>query len=161
MDSPVNTPARIPTSKVRSSVLVHGLICCALYIGFLLLMKLVNLWHITELRFLNYVILFFIGGVYQIKKWIHERKAYVHFLQVFGTVFFTGIWSFFLFSIFLWIWGSYDQALSDLFSKHTSGFFLSVPYVAILFEGSAISIIVAFINMQYFRRFEEGEEEAK
>jgi len=147
----------VPISKVRSSVLVYGSLSCVLYIIFLLVMKAVGLLHVTELRFVNYVILFFVGH-YAMRRWIKQEHTFVPFLQVIGTVFFIGFFSFFLFSVFLYVYSLYNVELSELFIQSTYGYFKQVPSIVILFEGSAASIIVAFINMQYFRRYEEGEK---
>jgi hypothetical protein len=157
MDSVQLKPASISLTRMRNSVLVYGTICSAIYIAFLLVMKLFGLMHITELRFVNYVILCMVG-LYQIKQWIKQTGAYVPFLQVLATVFFTGVWSFILFSVFLFAYTRYDAELADLFVQRTRGVFPVVPSIVILFEGAASSIIVAFINMQYFRRYEEGEK---
>ena len=113
--------------------------------------------RVTELRFVNYLILCLVC-LYQIKHWIKQTGAFVPFLQVLGTVLFTGIWSFILFSVFLFVYTKYDQELSELFVRKTMGTFPAVPSIVILFEGAGASIIVAFINMQYFRRYEEGEK---
>jgi hypothetical protein len=150
-------PGGVSLAKMRTSVIVYGAVCCALYIVFLLIMKVAGLAHITELRFVNYVILFFIG-MSEIKRWIRQEHTFVPFLQVIGAVFFTGLVSFFLFSIFLYVYTIYDAQMADLFSQSTHGYFREVPSIVILMEGAAASIIVAFINMQYFRRYEEGEK---
>jgi predicted membrane protein len=97
-------------------------------------------------------------GLYQIKKWIKETGSYVVFLQVLGTVFFTGLWSFILFGFFLYVYTLYDNELAQLFVQKSMGMFPAAPSIIILFEGAGASIIVAFINMQYFRRYEEGEK---
>ncbi|HXB41860.1 MAG TPA: hypothetical protein VNZ49_15065 [Bacteroidia bacterium] len=135
---------------------MNGILCCVMYIVFLLLMQAFNLLHITQLRVVNYIILWLVC-IYQVKKWITKNGTYVPFLQVLGATFFTGIWSFLLFSIFLFFYTRYNTYLAELFIKHTEGFTGDIPSVVILFEGSGVSIIVAFINMQYFRRYEEGE----
>jgi hypothetical protein len=152
----VNNP-ELSLAKIRSTVLVYGSVCCLLYITFLMAMKLVGLMHVTELRFVNYVILCLVG-LYEIRRWIRQRHTYVPFLQVIGTVFFTGLWSFLLFSIFLYVYSRFDMELNELFVKNTLGYFAAMPSIVIFFEGSAASIIVAFINMQYYRRYEEGEK---
>jgi len=157
MDSAETKSANISLSQMRNSILIYGTVCCIIYIAFLLLMKLFGLMRVTELRFVNYLILCLVC-LYQIKHWIKQTGAFVPFLQVLGTVLFTGIWSFILFSVFLFVYTKYDQELSELFVRKTMGTFPAVPSIVILFEGAGASIIVAFINMQYFRRYEEGEK---
>jgi hypothetical protein len=150
----------VPLSKIVNAVIGYGILCCGLYIIFLLVMKVAGLLHVTELRFVNYVILCLVG-MFEIRRWIKTRQSFVPFLQVIGTVFFTGVLSFFLFSIFLLIYSKFNTELAELFVEHTQGYFQSMPSVVIFFEGSAASIIVAFINMQYYRRYEEGEKSPK
>jgi hypothetical protein len=157
MESAEIKSANISLSKMRNSVLLYGIVCCVVYIVFLLLMKLLGLMHITELRFVNYLILCFIS-LYQVKRWIKQTGAYVPFLQVLGTVLLTGMWSFILFSAFLFLYTRYDIELAELFVQKTKGVFPAMPSIVILFEGGGASIIIAFINMQYFRRYEEGEQ---
>jgi len=150
----------ISLSRMKTSVLVYGSVACLFYVVFILAMKLVGLIHVTELRMVNYLVLFFVGFA-QIKRMIKVSGTYVPFLGVFGTVLFTGLWSFFLFSIFLFIYGKFDYQLNELFLERAGNVFKSVPSIIIFFEGSAVSIIIAFINMQYFRRYEEGEKSPK
>jgi hypothetical protein len=147
----------LPMAKIRKTVLVYGSVCAVFYIAFMLIMKLVGLLHITELRMVNYVILCLVC-LFEIRQWIKQRHTYVPFLQVFGTAFFTGLWSFLLFSAFCYVYSRYDAELRQLFFENTYGVFPNVPSIVLFFEGSAASIIVAFINMQYFRRYEEGEK---
>ncbi|MBA3665721.1 MAG: hypothetical protein H0W61_16180 [Bacteroidetes bacterium] len=156
MESIKITTPELPIGKVAKFVLIHGGISCAFYIVFMLLMKLVGLLEVTELRMVNYVILCLVC-LYEIRKWVKRRESYVPFLQVFCTAFFTGLWSFFLFSVFLFVYAKFDHQLNTLFAQQPMVLFNNVPSVMIFFEGSAVSIIVALINLQYFRRFEEGE----
>jgi hypothetical protein len=123
----------------------------------MLVMKLAGFLEITELRMVNYVILCLVC-MYEIRKWVRDRETYVPFLQVFGTSFFTGLWSFFLFSVFLFVYAKFDPQLTELFAQQPLVVFSNFPSILIFFEGSAVSIIVALINLQYFRRFEEGEK---
>jgi hypothetical protein len=119
-------------------------------------MKMLNLMHVTELRMINYLILCLVC-LYQIKRQVNKAGAYVPFLQVFFTTFFTGLFSFFLFSVFLFAYTRFDIELGELFVQHVPLSLRQLPTAVILFEGSAASIIVGFINLQYFRRYEEGE----
>jgi hypothetical protein len=149
-------PARIPLPKVRKSIATWAAICCAIYIVFLFIMKFAGLMEVTGLRVVNYLVLFLVS-FFGIKKWVSQTEHFVPFLTVFLTTLFTGIFSFALFCIFLIIYGGFDPNLTDLFHKVAPDTLKGVPSAIILFEGSAVSIIVAFINMQYFRRYEEGE----
>jgi hypothetical protein len=152
-------PARIPRAKVRNTIFALGAICCVFYIVFLLIMKAMGLIEVTGLRAVNYVVLFFVC-FFGIKRWINQTEHFIPFLTVFVTAFLTGVFSFLLFSIFLLFYTKFDHSMTELFNKNAPMSLQSIPSVIILFEGSAISIITAFINMQYFRRYEEGEVSA-
>jgi hypothetical protein len=152
--------ARTPIAKVRNSILRFGVICSVFYIIYFLLMRAFGLTHITALRAVNYLVLFAVC-FYGIKKWVSKTKAYVPFLTVFGITFFSGLFSFLLFSIFLFFYMRFDTSFNEVVSEYVPSIFRDYPSVLVFFEGSAISIIVGFINMQYFRRYEEGEVELK
>jgi hypothetical protein len=149
-------PAKIPVTKVRNSIVVFAAISCGFYILFLLLMQAFDLMHVTGLRVVNYLFLFavcFAG----IRRWIYQSEHFVPFLTVFTTCLVTGVLSFIMFGLFLMIYSGFNTELNDLFNRHAPDALRSVPTAMVLFEGTAVSIIVAFINMQYFRRYEEGE----
>src|ERR1043166_6978904 len=110
----MHNPVKLSIRQMRNSILVFGAIACACYILFLLLMKLMNLMHVTELRWFNYVFLCLLC-IYQIKRWIRKTGNYVPFLQVFSISFFTGIFSFVLFSVFLDIYSRFDPEMEKLF----------------------------------------------
>ena len=152
--------AKISTRKIRNSILAYGFVACLLYIVFLLTMKMFDLVHITELRMVNYVILLFVCFA-EIKRWVNKTGAYVPFLKVFTMSFFTGIWSFLLFNLFLYAYTQFDFELNELFIQTVAKPFQFQPTTVIMLEGSAMSIIVAFINLQFFRRYEEGEVSPK
>src|ERR1041384_5841378 len=143
-------PARIPVTKVRNSILKWGAMCCAIYIVFMLLMQAFNLLEVTGLRAVNYLVLFIVCFA-GIKRWVSQSEHFVPFLTVFTTALLTGVFSFALFSIFLMIYAGFNPTLNDLFNKHAPDTLRSITSVLILIEGAAVSIIVAFINMQYFR----------
>lgn len=145
---------------MRNSIFSYAGTACLLYIAFLLLMKLINLMHVTELRMVNYVLLCLIC-IYQIKRWVNKTGSYIPFLQVFFTAFFTGLFSFVFFCVFLLVYTKFDTELNELFVQNAPATFRFLPSIVIFFEGSAASIIVALINLQYFRRYEEGEVSPK
>jgi hypothetical protein len=149
-----------PITKVRNSILRFGIICSVLYIVFFLLMSAFGLAHITAFRIVNYVFLWAVC-FYGIKKWMSKSGAFVPFLTVFGITFFTGMLSFLLFSIFLFLYSRFDSSFTRLVSVNVPTFLREYPSVLVFCEGAAISIIIGFINMQYFRRYEEGEAEVK
>lgn len=149
-------PGSIPVKERRRSIFITGLVCCVLYILFLLSMQAFNLLHVTELRGVNYLILW-MACIFQVRRWMKKRGTFVPFLQVLSSSLFTGIWSFALYCIFLSLYARYNPYLAGLFVEHAQGFGGDFPTIIVFFEGSGVSIIIAFINMQYFRRYEEGE----
>ncbi|MCW3075680.1 MAG: hypothetical protein JWO32_289 [Bacteroidetes bacterium] len=112
--------------------------------------------EVTSLRMVNYFILWLVTFI-QIKKWITQTGKPIPFLQVYCVVFFTGVFSFFLFSVFLFLYAHMDPYIAGILAKHAAGLMHSIPSVIILFEGAGASIIIALINMIYFTRYEEGE----
>lgn len=155
-----NKPAVLPDSKIRNGIFVVGSLCGLSYIGFFLLMRELGLMHVTELRVFNYIVL--VGAVFvMLRKWVMETHHYIPFLKVVGAAFFTGLWSFIVFSLFLVIWTNYDYELYNLFLKKTHGTFDTWPEFVVLFEGAGASIVTAFFMMQYFRRYEDGRPYAE
>ncbi len=148
--------AKLSLTKMSSSIAAYAMISCILYIAFLLLMKYFGLERLTELRMFNYVLLC-VACIIQIKRWVRKTGTYVPFLQVFFTAFFTGVLSFLLFGIFLEIFIQFDYTLKDLFLQNVPTQFQFLPSIVVFFEGTAVSIIVALINLQYFRRYEEHD----
>jgi hypothetical protein len=144
--------------QMRNSVLLFGAIGCACYIVFMLIMRAANLLHVTELRWVNYVILCLLCIV-EIKRWVTRTGKFVPFLQVFSVSFFTGIFSFLLFSIFIDIYSAFDPQMKQILAENVPHAFEYLPSTVLFLEGSAISIITALICLQYFRRYEEGEVE--
>ncbi|MBA3664950.1 MAG: hypothetical protein H0W61_12180 [Bacteroidetes bacterium] len=112
--------------------------------------------EITELRLVNYFIIWAVT-FFQIKKWIKETGKFIPFLQVYCVVFFTGTFSFILFSLFLYLYTHLDPYVAAIMTKHTTGMIRSIPSIILAFEGAGASIIIALINMVYFTRYEEGE----
>jgi hypothetical protein len=131
-------------------------ISAAFYIIYFLVMKALGLTHITALRAVNYLMLFAVC-FYGIKKWVSQTGHFIPFLTVFATTFFTGIFSFLLFSVFLLYYSQFDSSFTQMMTSYVPAIFREIPSLIIFCEGAAVSIIIGFINMQYFRRYEEGE----
>lgn len=150
----------ISASQIKKSVFLTGIGSAVFFIVFFIAMQLLNLIHVTELRLVNYVVLF-LAGFYQLKRLFDNGKTRVSYLQGFGTVFFTGIFSYLIFALFLYFYVRLDHQLEMLFWENIPIdpiYSLPLPFITIFFEGSAISIIVALILMQYYRKYEEGED---
>lgn len=129
-----------------------------IYLGivlFFFLMKLLGLDHITELRLLNFIFVFWgINGA--IKKNILKNNTN-HYLSNFYIGFATSILGVILISVSLtfylfYIQPSFINTIEDL---NMWGANLSPPLVAfaILVEGLASSIIITFILMQYWKKY--------
>ena len=116
-----NIEAKVSTLQLRNIIFKFGFISCSLYIAFLLLMKMCGFMQITELRTVNYLILGAVG-FYEIGQVVKREHGYISFLTVLSTVFFTGLFSFFLFSIFTFMYSKIDVEMADLLLKSTQNF---------------------------------------
>lgn len=150
-----NKPAHIPDSKIRTGIFVVGSICGLIYIGFMLLMKVLGFLHITELRAFNHIVLL-VAAFLMIRKWIAESHHYIPFLKVVSATFFTGLWSFILFAVFLHVYALFDYELYALLRLKTHETLATWPEFWVLFEGAGAAIVSALLLMQYFRQYEDG-----
>ncbi|MFN0189876.1 MAG: hypothetical protein ACKVQV_14335 [Bacteroidia bacterium] len=131
-----------------------GLVICALYIGFFLLMKALNLGHISELRYINFLILI-LGLIYVFNYF--KRPGYkIEYLSGMGLGFITSTVSLMPFAFFLYLYFSYIDP--DLLIKIKSGSTLMSSYltplasaIGVAIEGIAYGVIVSFIIMQYYK----------
>jgi hypothetical protein len=116
--------------------------------------KIFHLESVTELRFINYLLLFPIAysvlKTYYIK---HDQK--IEYFTGFTMVFLIGalgqLWYSILFSIYLHIDTQFMTYLTTQFPRKILYPELSIAFV-LLSEGVSISIIVALATMQYFKR---------
>jgi hypothetical protein len=150
-----NKPAQIPDSMVRRGIFVVGTVCGLIYIGFMLLMKAFGLLHITELRAFNHIVLL-VAAFIMIRRWITQTHHYVPFLKVVAASFFTGLWSFILFAVFLHVYALFDYELYTLLRLNTHETLATWPEFWVLFEGAGAAIVTSLLLMQYFRMYEDG-----
>jgi hypothetical protein len=153
-------PARLPFSLLQRDIFIYGLAACIQYIVVMVVMQIFGLLEIIELRMINYVLLC-LTTIYQVKKRISETGRYIPFLKVFILTLLTGAMSFALFSIYIYVYSFFDTPFYEMLLKHTPGEIRSIPALIILFEGIGVSVIIGFINLQYFLRYEEQEAEIK
>ena len=148
--------AKISFSKMKKNIFLFGIINCAIYIILFFAFKYLNFKDITGLRVINYVALTLVS-LYQIHNLIKQRHGYMPFLDSFCLTFFTGTWSFMLFSAFIYIYSWCDPYLHELFIMDSSSQNKLVAAMLVFFEGSGGSIIIALIAMFYAGRYQDGE----
>jgi hypothetical protein len=149
-------PANIPFSRLVPSILLFAAIACVEYILLLVLMQQLGLVQIVELRMINYVLLS-LTTIYEVKRLMKQNGGYFRFLKVLMITMLTGSVSFALFSLYLFAYSYFDKAFFEMLQKHSPGAIRSIPALIVLFEGIGVSVIVGFINMQYFLRYETPE----
>jgi hypothetical protein len=148
--------AKISFSKLKKNIFLFGIINCAVYIILFLAFKYLNFKNITSLRVVNYVALILVS-LFQIHNLIKRKNGYIPFLESFGLIFFTGTWSFMLFSAFIYIYSWCDPYLHELFIMDSSSQNKLVAAMLVFFEGSGGSLIIALITMFYSGMYEDGE----
>lgn len=77
------------------------------------------------------------------------------FLRSFSLVFFTGVWAFVLFGVFIIVIFLLDKEFADQLTG--TGEQMLTPIIVIISEGAGGSIIVALICMMYADRFYDHE----
>ena len=147
--------SKIIFPKMKTKIFVFGTLNCVVYIILFMSFRYFNLLHYSGLRMLNYVT-FFILSLYQINRWVKQIGAYVPSLQAFVVVFFTGAWSFLLFTCFIFACSLFDPYITELYFNMYGKLNSSSSFLIFL-EGLAGSIIIAMIAMMYSDRYEDGE----
>src|SRR6185437_13115298 len=142
------TEAKISFSKLKKNIFIFGIIDCVFFIILFFAFKYLNFKDITGLRVINYAALALIS-LYQIHKLIKQRNGYIPFLESFCLTFFTGSFSFLLFSAFIYIYSWCDPYLYELFIMDSTSQNKLVAAILVFFEGSGGSIIIALIAMFY------------
>jgi len=142
-------------SITKKKILVFGILNCVVYIILFMSFRCFNLLQFSGLRMLNYVSLFLIS-LYQIKRWVKQIGTYIPPLQAFCAIFFTGSWSFMLFSGFIFVYSLFDPYVTELYFN-TYGQLQSWSALLIFFEGVAGSMVITMITMMYSNRYENGE----
>ncbi|MFI5220468.1 MAG: hypothetical protein ACHQNT_13365 [Bacteroidia bacterium] len=146
---------KIPAKEFKMIIFKYAAIAGFLYVIYFLLMKAAGLAHITELRFVNYL-LFAIAGSLEIQT-IKEKSANrIHYLQGLGVTFITGLLSFLIMGVFIFIYSFFDpffiDAVSHMYPAAKPFAHLSAPFLVVS-EGIAYSAIISFCLMQYFKKY--------
>jgi uncharacterized BrkB/YihY/UPF0761 family membrane protein len=123
-------------------------------------MRIFNVLHVTGLKMINYVS-FCLIGLYQIKKIAQDGEMRFSFLKGFSLIFFTGIFSFLLFAIFIFIFSQIDSSLNNVYFHFAEGDQQITPFILVFFKGSAASIIIALIVAIYSEKFSDKKREEK
>lgn len=118
------------------------------------LAKLFNLEGVLGLRFINYLLLFFI--VYAALKKSYDTHGHkMEYFRGFSMAFLISalgqLWYSILFFIYLHIDNGFKSFLLDQFPGKVIYPELSIAFI-VLIEGASIGLIVALATMQYFKR---------
>ncbi len=131
-----------------------GLVVCGLCIGFFLLMNALDLGHISELRYFNFLIL--ILGLIFVFNYFKRPGRKIDYLPGMGLGFITSTVSLIPFAFFLYLYFSYIDP--DLLIKIKSSSTLMSSYltplasaIGVAIEGIAYGVIVSFVIMQYYK----------
>ena len=118
-------------------------------------MNLINLTHVTELRFLNFFIM--LGGlIIAMRKYLKSRNYRVNYLEgmVMGSI--IGGFASFLFGMFMFFYLKYlDPTFMDYLATHVMfGTYLtpSAGAFLVMMEGAASAAIITFGILQLHKR---------
>ena len=141
----------IPTLAAKASALI-----CTSFIAYFLLMQYLSLLHITELRFLNIIIL--ITGLVTTYRYYRKKTKILNILYFDGLLLgiLTSVASFLFFAIFVYIYFRADPALLQVLKGNTimMGFGSVTPAnaaVTVVIEGVISGLIISFAIMQYYK----------
>lgn len=146
---------KLPRREANKIIVRYSVIGGILFIAYFLLMQLMGLAHVTILRFANYLI-FVLIGIFELQKIREKCNNQIYYLQGFGINIITGIFSFMIFGVFVFIYSYFDPFFIDTVSRmypasasfaHYNAVFLVVS------EGIAYSAILSLCLMQYYKRF--------
>lgn len=131
-----------------------GLVISAFFIGFFLLMITLDLGHISELRYFNF--LFLILGLVYVFRYFKRPGRKISYLPGIGLGFITSTVSLIPFAFFLYVYFSYLDP--ELLIKIKSGTTLMSSYltplasaIGVAIEGTAYGVIISFVIMQYYK----------
>ena len=141
----------IPKLAVKAAVRI-----CISFIVYFMMMKYLNLIHITSLRFLNIFIL--IGGLFATYRYYRAQTKILNIEYFDGILLgiLTSIASFIFFAIFIYISFRAEPALLQVLKGNTimMGFGSLTPAYAaatVIIEGTFSGLIISFAIMQYYK----------
>ena len=141
---------------IKNNGIYYGIFTGIALILYFLLMKLLGLEHIFELRMFNFVIMGV--GVYfalRLRYFIlHEKVGYLRGLM---TGLRTGFTALFIFVIFMSVYVMvFDRNILEIMEVKgawgSAGTIYELAGIVVI-EGAAGVFILAFMNMQYFKRY--------
>jgi hypothetical protein len=135
-------------------VLSKSVMVAIMFMFIFAIAKIFHLESVTELRFINYVLLFPVAYSV-IKKYYDQHGHKIEYFTGFTMVFLIGalgqFWYSLLFFFYLHIDSQFMDYLMAQFPRKILYPELSIAFV-LLSEGISISVIVALATMQYFKR---------
>jgi hypothetical protein len=141
---------------LKRIIVTHGIIAAVSYVVFFFIMRAFGLLEVTELRFVNYAIF----GIVSYFALSELRKHFsLNYFQDLGASFLVGIVSFFFLSLFIYFYLHIDISFANYLKVYAADGHSSPSELSIIlfFEGSAMSAIVSFCVMQYFKKFMDKE----
>src|SRR6185436_4519512 len=142
--------------EANKIIFTYGVTGAVTYIVYFLIMWAVGLIGHTELRYVNYALCGIVGFM-AMQKVKHQEGGHVTYLQGLGIAFLTGVVSFILLALFVFIFaklnpGFLAAVLKDsplAFDVYTDPAIVAASLIAC--EGIAFSVIIALCLMQYFK----------
>lgn len=138
--------------------LKYGLLTAAGLILYFFLMKLLGLTHITELRFLNGVIMA-VGVVLAIRSYKILTAGDISYFKGLGTGMITAVTGTVIFAAFMVAYASIagDEMITMLTAEQYFGERVEatpgiVIFSVLMLEGLISGFLISFIAMQYFKR---------
>lgn len=138
--------------------LKYGLLTAAGLILYFFLMKILGLIHITELRFLNGLIMA-VGVVLAIRSYKALTGGNISYLKGLGTGIITAVTGTVLFAAFMVAYASIaGDAMTEMltaeryFGERVEATPGIVIFSVLMLEGLISGFLISFIAMQYFKR---------
>ena len=150
---------RIASKDVNTIIAKYSIIAAISYMVFFGIMKLAGYAYVTELRYFNFVILALLGAM-ALNEARTKGEGRIYYLQGFGLILITGIFSFAIFAVEILLYSTYDKFFNNTIAALYPGAMMLGIYsapVIIAAEGAAYSVIVALCLMQYYKRYAVGK----
>lgn len=152
----------VPVDRIRNYGIRYGILGTVSFIAIFFFMKWINLVHITELRSLNFVVLFFIV-YYALRNYKQEVKNKMGYLTGLAVGILISMIAYVAFAAFM---GFYLRYLDPEFMQYLKETVMFGRYmnpmsmaVVLIFEGGAGGAIITFSLMQLMKREPENGEE--
>lgn len=149
-----NYPASVKWPEILKLTLGYSIRMAIAWAIVFLIAKLFHLEQVVEIRFINYIIMFFVTyGL--MKRYYEMNNKKMEYFSGFTIAFLAGVIGSAIYSILFFIYLQIDQRflyfLIDQFSRKMIYPELSVAFV-IFSEGFSFSLIIALSLLQYFKR---------